>query len=184
MQKRCVHHNHSTVSSRKCPRAQVLLGYATGEQYDIQHQVHIWMAQTSQIWMFVRGQIKIGFNWDAAVWPELQFSGKLSDMMTKLQQSSEEETGTIPPQQCSRLIRSDRKHFISVIAAMTDHTGTQLARIDNTHLQLQPGASFFIQHFLILKFILIVLWVKRSTKGEFKWTLIQHSEVILQHISN
>lgn len=111
-------------------------------------------------------------------------SGKLSDMMTKLQQSSEEETGTIPPQQCSRLIRSDRKHFISVIAAMTDHTGTQLARIDNTHLQLQPGASFFIQHFLILKFILIVLWVKRSTKGEFKWTLIQHSEVILQHISS
>lgn len=40
--------------------------------------------------------------------------------------------------------------------------------LKDTHLQLQPGSSFFIQHFFILKFILIVLRIKGSKKEDSK----------------
>lgn len=38
----------------------------------------------------------------------------------------------------------------------------------DTHLQFQPGSSFFIQHFFILEFILIVLRIEGSKKEDSK----------------
>lgn len=40
--------------------------------------------------------------------------------------------------------------------------------LKDTHLQFQPGSSFFIQHFFILKFILIVLRIKGSKREDSK----------------